>query len=120
MLIDNSTMAASTGTRRYPRVKAPAGLCVAWQTASKRSVSYVKTMGLGGLFIRTKDPVATGTIIKLLIDIPGGGVRGRAIVRNVKAGQGMGVVIVSMGPEDRMRFNGFLSHLRARGDAAVQ
>jgi hypothetical protein len=77
-------------------------------------------LGLGGLFIRTKDPLATGTIIKLLIDIPGGGVRGRAIVRNIKAGQGMGVVIVSMGPEDRMRFNGFLNHLRARGEPSVR
>jgi hypothetical protein len=77
-------------------------------------------LGLGGLFIRTKEPLAIGTIIKLLIDIPGGGVRGRAIVRNIKAGQGMGVVIVSMGPEDRMRFNSFLSHLRARGELSKQ
>jgi hypothetical protein len=32
----------------------------------------------------------------------------------------MGVVIVSMGPEDRMRFNSFLSHLRAHGEVAIR
>lgn len=104
-------MAASTGTRRYPRMKSPAGLCVAWQTASQRSVSLVRTLGLGGLFVRTKEPLAAGTIIQLLIDIPGGGVRGRAIVRNIKASEGMGLGIVSMSPEDRARLSSFLSHL---------
>lgn len=104
-------MPASTGTRRYPRMKSPKGLCVAWQTASQRSVSHVETLGLGGLFIRTKEPLAAGTIIQVMIDIPGGGVRGRAIVRNIKAGEGMGVGIVSMGPEDRARLGSFLSKL---------
>jgi hypothetical protein len=104
-------MTASTGTRRYPRMKSPKGLCVAWQTAGQRSVSHVETLGLGGLFIRTKKPLAAGTIIQLLIDIPGGGVRGRAIVRDIKAGEGMGVGIVSMSQEDRARLSSYLSQL---------
>jgi len=65
-------MATLTGTRRYPRMKSPEGLGVAWQTTTQRLVSRVETLGLGGLFIRTHDPPATGTIIRLLIDIPGG------------------------------------------------
>jgi hypothetical protein len=68
-------------------------------------------MGMGGLFIRTKEPVAVGTMIQLLIDLPSGEVRGRAIVRSVKAGEGMGVGIVSMNPEDRARLNKFLGQL---------
>jgi len=40
-------------------------------------------------------------------------VRGRAIVRSVKAGEGMGVAIVSMNPEDRARLNRFLGQLSA-------
>jgi len=70
-------------------------------------------MGMGGLFIRTKEPVAVGTMIQLLIDLPSGEVRGRAIVRGVKAGEGMGVGIVSMNPEDRARLNRFLGQLSA-------
>jgi hypothetical protein len=104
-------MTASTGTRRYPRTKSPKGLSVAWQTASQRSVSHVGTLGLGGLFIRTKEPSAAGTIIQLLIDIPGGGVRARAIVRDIKPGEGIGVGIVSMGQEDRARLSSYLSQL---------
>lgn len=107
-------MPTSTVTqRRYPRRKAPKGLCVAWQTSGRRAVSYVQTMGMGGLFIRTKQPVAVGTMIQLLIDLPSGEVRGRGIVRSVKAREGMGVGIVSMNPEDRARLNNFLGKLPA-------
>ncbi|MFY9529770.1 MAG: PilZ domain-containing protein [Candidatus Acidiferrales bacterium] len=92
-------------------MKSPKGLSVAWQTATRRLVSYVGMLGLGGLFIRTKEPPAVGTIIQLLIDIPGGGVRARAIVRDIKPGEGMGVGIVSMGQEDRLRLSSFLSQV---------
>jgi len=106
-------MAVSTGIRRYPRMKSPEGLGVAWQTTTQRLVSRVETLGLGGLFIRTQEPPATGTIIRLLIDIPGGGVRARTIVRDIKPGEGMGVEIVNMGREDRARLSSFLSQLRS-------
>ena len=104
-------MTTSTGTRRYPRMKPPKGLGVTWETATHTYASRAETLGLGGLFIRTKEPPATGTIIQLLIEIPGGRVRARAIVRDVKPGEGMGVGIVSMGPDDRSRLNTFLSQL---------
>jgi Tfp pilus assembly protein PilZ len=104
-------MAESTGSRRYPRMKAPKGLSVAWQTAARRWVSYVDELGLGGMFIRTKEPPAVGTIIQLMIDIPGGAVRARAVVRDIKPDKGMGVGIVSMDQEDRQRLSSFLTQL---------
>lgn len=97
-----------SGVRRYPRIKPPKGLRVAWQSASQRFVSRVETLGLGGLFISTPDPPAAGTIIALLIDLPGGEVRARAIVRSVLPRQGMGVEIMSMRQEDRARLGRFL------------
>jgi hypothetical protein len=97
-------MATLRENRRYPRLKSPEGLGVAWQTTTQKLVSRVETLGLGGLFIRTQEPPATGTIIRLLIDIPGGGVRARTIVRDIKPGEGMG-------REDRARFSSFLSQL---------
>jgi hypothetical protein len=104
-------MSESSVSRRYPRMKSPKGLCVAWQDTTRKWVSYVDKLGLGGLFIRTKGPPAVGTFIQLLIDIPGGGVRARAIVRDTKPDDGMGVGIVSMSQEDRQRLSAFLKQL---------
>jgi hypothetical protein len=104
-------MTAPNPTRRYPRVKSPKGLCVGWQTSTQKLVSPVETLGLGGMFIRTKEPPPAGTTLQLLIDITGGGVRARAIVKNIKPGEGMGVNIVSMNPEDRARLGNFVRQL---------
>jgi len=104
-------MSESSVSRRYPRMKSPKGLSVAWQDANGRRASYVDELGLGGLFIRTKEPPAVGTFIQLLIGIPGGEVRARAIVRNTTPDDGMGVGIVSMSQEDRRRLSNFLSQL---------
>jgi hypothetical protein len=51
--------------------------------------------------------------IQFLIDIPGNGVRARAIVRDVTPGEGMGVGIVAMTQEDRARYFTFLNNLQS-------
>jgi hypothetical protein len=107
------SMADYTASRRYPRVKPPAGLVVAWQNANRRLTSYVGLLGLGGLFIRTKEPLPIGSVIQILIAVPGDGVRARAEVRDVRPNEGMGVGIVSMGQEDRQRLSKFVSGLAA-------
>jgi hypothetical protein len=94
-------------------MKSPEGLNVAWLSGTLRFVSRVETLSLGGLFIRTKKPAATGAIIQFLIDIPGNGVRARAIVRDIKPGEGMGVGIVAMSQEDRARYFTFLNKLQS-------
>ena len=86
---------------------------MAWLSGTLRFVSRVQTLSLGGLFIRTKKPPEAGTMIQFLIDIPGSGVRGRAIVRDIKPGEGMGVGIVAMSPEDRARYFTFLNKLQS-------
>ena len=67
--------------RHYPRFNAPKSTFSAWQSASQRFVSRVATLGLGGLFIRTPEPPAVGTLILLLLDTPEGSIRARAEVR---------------------------------------
>jgi hypothetical protein len=52
-------------------------------------------------------------MIQFLIDIPGNGVRARAIVRDVTPGEGMGVGIVAMTQEDRARYFTFLNKLQS-------
>jgi len=86
-------------------------MLVAWQHSGQRSVSPVATLGLGGLFIATPDPAPVGTLVKLIFDVPGGEVRARAIVKNVKAGQGMAVAFIDMGYADRARLDQLLKKL---------
>jgi len=92
-------------------VKLPAGMLVAWEHNGGRSVSRVATLGLGGLFIVTADPPLVGTVVKIIFNVPGGEVRARAIVKNVKAGKGMAVAFVEMGYADRARLDQLLRKL---------
>ena len=101
----------NTPKRRYVRVSLPAGMPVAWQHLGGRGVSRVATLGLGGLFIATPFPAPVGTLLKLVFDVPGGEVRARATVKNVKEGQGMAVAFISMESEDRARLNQLVKKL---------
>jgi hypothetical protein len=66
-----------------------------------RDVSYMDSLALGGLFIRTKNPVPLRSAVQLLLDTPAGQVRGRAIVRRVHDQKGMALQIIAMDPSDR-------------------
>jgi PilZ domain-containing protein len=100
--------------RRYPRVSSPSGTILAWQTANKRELSRVANLGLGGLYIRTSEPPPPGTFIQLLLDVPTGEVRARAIVQRSKPKEGMGVKFVAMHQEHRARFAQWLKHLSTK------
>jgi hypothetical protein len=111
-------MTVSTITRRYPRIKAPKSARVAWKTSEHSEVSRVTTIALGGLFIRTKNPAKPGSTLQMLIVTPRGYLRVRANVRSVIAGEGMGVAIVSMEPEDRGRLDRWLKQLADQEESA--
>src|SRR5260370_1144322 len=104
-------MTETQNKRRYPRVKVPKNALVAWKNGSQKFVSPVENLALGGLFIRTKNPLHVGTMLQLVFNAPQGQVRVRAVVRNVKAGEGMGVAIVSMETEDRGKLERWLKQL---------
>jgi uncharacterized RDD family membrane protein YckC len=104
-------LAKENERRLYPRLLAPKGTIVAWQSSTTRLVSAVDNFGLGGLYIRTPDPPATGTFIQVLLDAPTGEVRARAAVQRSSSKQGMGVKFVAMDQEDRARFAGWLRTL---------
>jgi hypothetical protein len=89
--------------RQYPRIKPPKSVVVAWQSGTQRDVSYVDNLAIGGLYLRTKKKVALRSLVKILLDMPVGQVRGRAVVRRVCEQHGMGVQIIGMDPEDRAR-----------------
>jgi hypothetical protein len=107
------SLAIPNDNRRHFRLSSPKGTILAWQTGNKREVSRLVNLGLGGLYIRTSEPPPPGTFIQLLIDVPTGEVRARAIVQTSKPREGMGVKFVAMQQEHRARFAQWLNHLSA-------
>jgi hypothetical protein len=89
--------------RSYPRVKPPKSVVVAWQAGTRRGVSFVDSMAIGGIFVRTKESVPLRCLVQVLLDLPVGQVRARAIVRRVREGHGMALQFIAMGQTDRAR-----------------
>ena len=89
--------------RRYPRVKPPKNAVAAWQAGTKRGVSFVESLAIGGLFVRTKEALPLRCLVQVLLDLPVGQVRARAIVRRVRNGHGIAVQFIAMDPTDRAR-----------------
>ena len=102
-----------TEQRRYPRVAAPKSLMVAWQSGTRRAVSSLGSMALGGLFVLTRQPAPIRSMVKLLMDLPFGEVRARAVVRRVTPSLGMGIEFIAMTQEDRARLNKALQPMLA-------
>jgi curved DNA-binding protein CbpA len=103
-------MAPEPSTRRkYSRIRAPKGMLVGWKSAGQTSTSRAENMGLGGLYLHVANPPSEGSSIELILDLPTGQFRARAIVRRVTLGKGMGVQFVQMKPEDRAKLHQYIS-----------
>jgi hypothetical protein len=89
--------------RYYPRVKPPKTVVAAWQAGTRRGVSFLDSLSVGGLFVRTKEPLPLRCLVQILLDLPVGQVRCRAIVRWVVDHYGVGLQIIAMEPSDRAR-----------------
>jgi PilZ domain len=91
--------------RRYPRVIPSRRVMVAWQSGTRRTVSYLGSIALGGLFVLTQQPAPLSSMVKLLMDLPFGEVRARGVVRRITPARGMAIEFVAMTQEDRGRLN---------------
>lgn len=99
--------------RRYPRVVPPRNLLVAWQSGTRRAVSYLESIALGGLFVVTRQPAPIRSMVKVLMDLPFGEVRARAVVRRVMPARGMAIEFIAMTQEDRARLTKALQPMLA-------
>lgn len=107
--------------RRYPRIPTPTGVWVAWQDGSRQSqqsVSRVRDLNIGGLFIATPNPAAVGAVITLLLSVPEGEIRSRAVVRNVVPKEGMGLEFTEMSQQDAVRLQNLVTRLLASSTPA--
>ena len=108
--------------RKYPRIRAPKGMWVGWKSAGQESTSRAGTIGLGGLYLHAATPPSEGSTIELILELPTGIFRARAIVRRSTTGKGMGVQFVQMSPGDRAKLNQYLSRqeVSQKGPAVAQ
>jgi hypothetical protein len=99
--------------RRYRRVSSPKGLVVAWQSGTRRAVSSLESLAMGGMFVLTRQAIPLRSMVKVLFDLPIGEVRARAVVRRVIPQRGMGIEFIAMDQEDRARLGRMLMPLLA-------
>lgn len=101
--------------RRSPRTKVSKGIWVSWQTtgASASTVSRVRDLSIGGVFVFTPAPPTVGTAVKLLFVLPEGEVRIEGVVRYAELKKGMGVEFTRMGTGDGARFGELLRRLNS-------
>jgi PilZ domain len=102
----------SKADRRHQRIATPKGVWVAWQNEKQQqNVSRVRDLNVGGMFIATPTPLPLGTSIPLLMSVPEGEIRGKATVRNVVAGEGMGVQLTEISAENQARLDKLVARL---------
>jgi PilZ domain len=106
---------SSKSERRHPRVATPQGIWVAWQDAdspnAKQSVSRVRDLNVGGLFISTSEPRPLGSQVTVLLSVPEGEIRASAVVRNFLPGEGMGIEFANMSQQDTARIHMLVTRL---------
>lgn len=104
--------------RRHPRTKMRKVFLVAWQGGGRRGASRARNIGLGGIYIDTRDPADVGEILDLLFDTPRGEVQTRAIVRSMHMGRGMGVEFIGMSFLERRRLHAMMKDLLVNEEPA--
>ena len=105
------TRDGSKADRRHQRVSTPKGVWVAWQNDKHQNVSRVRDLNIGGMFIATPTPLPVGTDLPVLMSVPEGEIRGKATVRSVVAGEGMGVQFTEISAESQARLDTLVARL---------
>jgi hypothetical protein len=103
----------SKADRRYQRIATPKGVWVAWNDGKKQSISRVRDLNRGGLFIATPDASPLGAVVTTLLSVPEGEIRSQAVVRNSTPKEGMGVEFTSMTNADTVRLEALITRLMA-------
>jgi len=109
------TRERSKESRRSVRIPISAGVWVAWQEPKgARTVSRVRDVSAGGVFIATTAPVRVGAKIELLFALPEGETRVQGVVRYADQSKGIGVEFTEMGAGDRARLQELLRRLNTK------
>ena len=97
--------------RRSTRIAVSRGIWVSWRVDGPSSVSRVRDLSLGGVFILTTTTVAPGTAVHMLFSLPEGEMRLQGIVRYAEADKGFGIEFTRVGTADGARLRELLRRI---------
>lgn len=103
--------AAQKDMRRHERLLIPESRNIAAECKAPVLRGLVTVIGLGGMFIRTKDSQPYGTILPIKLADPLVTFDAECTVRNV-AENGLGVEITGITPENEQKLKTLLLHLK--------
>ncbi len=102
----------SPARRRVPRLTS-SDVWVYWEGSSHRDVSRVRDLSPAGLFLETHLRKAKGELLRLHFLVQEGRIRADAQVRHMSQGQGLGLKLHSVSPNDVIQFDALLSRVRS-------
>jgi PilZ domain len=102
------------GLRRHQRMLIPSGhaLAVHSNDQAPKFEGTLTVIGLGGMLIRTRNSQPYGAVLNLTIEGPLARFEAECTVRNV-VGNGLGVEITKITPENDQRLRALLLRLKA-------
>lgn len=86
---------------------------VYWECNHRKDVSRVRNVGMGGLFLETRQPLPKGLKTKLHFLVNEGQIRAEAAVQHATAGKGLGMRFTAIHQQDRAQLAALLTRLRA-------
>jgi hypothetical protein len=99
-------------SRRFKsRFETLGGVWVYWQCDGGHDTSRVRNLGVGGLFIETREPTVVGTKARLEFLVQEGQIRADAVVRHVQAGHGLGLKFTALSNGERPRLAALINRL---------
>lgn len=97
--------------RRHERLLIPDGRNIQVECPGPSMKGLVTVIGLGGMFIRTKDSQPYGTVLPVKLEDPLVTFQAECTVRNV-AENGLGVEITGITAENEQKLKTLLLHLK--------
>lgn len=106
----------SPSRRIHSRIESVRDVYVYWRSAGHEHLAPVRNLSIGGLFIETDTPTATGMSADIHFLVQEGQIRADAVVRHAAAGRGIGLKFTAVRNEDRLRLAELLKRVRHRPD----
>lgn len=108
---------ASYFRRRTSRTEADESVYAFWSCAGRESLSRVRDLGCGGLFVESPLEENIDSPVKLHFLVDEGQIRANAVVRHVRRGKGLGLKFIAINDQDSQRLAGLIKRLRGNLEA---
>lgn len=103
---------ASYFRRRMSRAEADESVYAFWSCAGRESLSRVRDLSCGGLFVESPLEENIDSPVKLHFLVDEGQIRANAVVRHVSRGKGLGLKFIAIHEQDSQRLAGLIKRLQ--------